>query len=64
MESRCARNTECTVVDPAVRRALHAGWPESQPLAGMDPLNTNALCMLAGWRVATNERLIREAWGM
>ena len=50
-------------VDPDVRQALHTGWPEAQPLAGMDPLNANALCVLSGWRVQKNEQLVREVLG-
>ncbi len=48
-------------VDPLVRRGLRKGWPEAVDLLGMSPLETNTLCMLAGWRVVQAEGLIREA---
>ena len=50
-------------VDPQVRKGLRKGWPESVDLLGMSPLETNALCMLAGWRVLNAEAQIRDAMG-
>jgi len=47
-------------VDVDVRANLHGGWPEAMPLADMSPLDANALCVLAGWGVATHEQTIRE----
>ena len=42
---------EMDAVDPSVRALLHPGWPETMPLAGMTPLDANALCVYSGWGV-------------
>mmetsp|Transcript_30723 Transcript_30723/g.67283 ORF Transcript_30723/g.67283 Transcript_30723/m.67283 type:complete len:224 (-) Transcript_30723:284-955(-) len=48
-------------VDPQLRQRLHAGWPQQLPVLGLSALDTNALCVYAGWSVVQHQELIRGA---